>query len=309
MYELIIIGAGPAGVSAAVYAARKRIKTLLATFEFGGQSIVSDDIQNWIGTPHISGANLAKTLRDHVFEYKESYVDVKEGVKVTAIAKKDTGNFVVTLDSGEEIESKAVLVTAGSNRRRLEIPGADRLEHKGLTYCASCDGPVFADMDVVVIGGGNAAFETVAQLVAYCKSVTLLNRRDDFRADPGTVEKIKAHPKVKIITNIEMVEVLGEKFVSGIKIKHKESGLEEILTVSGIFVEIGQIPNADFMQALVEKDAHGKIIIDPWTQQTSLPGLWAAGDVTNVRYHQNNIAAGDGVTALEDIYQWLHKNK
>lgn len=309
MYELVIIGAGPAGVSAAVYAARKRIKTLLATFEFGGQSVVSDDIQNWIGTPHISGANLAKTLRDHVFEYKENYVDVKEGVKVTAIAKNSAGNFLMTLDSGEEIESKSVLVTAGSNRRRLEIPGADRLEHKGLTYCASCDGPIFADMDVVVIGGGNAAFETVAQLVAYCKSVTLLNRRDDFRADPGTVEKIKAHPKVKIITNIEMLEVLGEKFVSGIKIKHKESGLEETLTVSGIFVEIGQIPNADFMQTLVEKDSHGKIIIDPWTQQTSLPGLWAAGDVTNVRYHQNNIASGDGVTALEDIYQWLQKNK
>ena len=188
------------------------------------------------------------------------------------------------------------------------MPGADRLEHKGLTYCASCDGPLFSGMDVIVIGGGNAAFETAAQLLAYCKSVTLVNRSATFRADEITIEKLSQNPKLRIIKNVEMLEVLGEKFVSGMKIKHSDTGEEETLNVMGIFVEIGQIPNSDFMDKFVDTDETGKVIIDPWTQQTSRTGVWAAGDITNIRYHQNNIASGDGVKALEDIYQWLQKN-
>lgn len=307
-YELIIIGGGPSGCSAAVYAARKQIKTLLVTVEWGGQSVVSEDIQNWIGTPHISGADLAKSLQGHVEAYKGDYVEIKAGSPVSAVSKIE-GGFSVTLDSGDSFNSKALLVTAGSSRRKLEAIGADRLEHKGLTYCASCDGPLFSDMDVAVIGGGNAAFETVAQLSAYCKSVTLIHRSDTFKADEITVEKIKADPKVRIITNADTKEVHGDIFVSGLTIVHKDTGEEETLPVAGVFVEIGQISNGGFMKDIVEVDQFGKITIDPWTQKTSVPGIWAAGDITNIHYHQNNIAAGDAVKAVEDLYFWVKTQK
>ncbi len=307
-YEIIIIGGGPAGCSAAVYAARKQVNTLLITTEFGGQSVVSDDIQNWIGTPHISGADLAKNLKAHVYEYKGVILDVKENTKVVSV-EKINDLFIVTTESGETYQSLSVLVTVGSSRKKLPVLGADRLEHKGLTYCASCDGPLFSDMDVIVIGGGNAAFETVLQLVAYCNHVTLVNRSDVFRADEITVNKVRNHPKVTIRTNVDMLEVMGEKFVSGLKIKDKSTGTEEDISAFGIFVEIGQISNGEFFKNLAEVNDGGKIKIDPWTQRTTCDGLWAAGDVTNILYHQNNIASGDAVKALEDMYQWLQKNK
>lgn len=305
-YQIIIIGGGPAGCSAAVYAARKQAKTLLLTTEFGGQSVVSDDIQNWIGTPHISGSDLAKNLKAHVLEYKGEVLDVLEGIKVTEVTK-DGDLFTVKTEDGKTYKSQSVLVTVGSSRKKLPVLGADRLEHKGLTYCASCDGPLFSDMDVIVIGGGNAAFETVLQLVAYCKHVTLVNRSDAFRADEITVDKVRNHPKVTMRTNVDILEVLGEKFVSELKIKDKTTGAEETLDAMGIFVEIGQVSNGEFFKDLVEVNEGGKIKIDPWTQRTTQDGIWAAGDVTNILYHQNNIASGDAVKALEDMYQWLQK--
>ncbi len=304
IYETIIIGGGPAGCSAAVYAARKQLKTLLLTEEFGGQSIVSDDIQNWIGTPHISGADLAKNLKAHVYEYKGTVLEIIENKKVTHVSKNNN-IFTVETSTGETYTSRSILVTVGSSRKKLTVPGAERLEHKGLTYCASCDGPLFSGMDVVVIGGGNAAFETVLQLTAYVKKVTLINRSPTFRADEITIEKVKKHPKVVIRTNLEILEILGEKFVSGIKIKDTATNQEETISASGIFVEIGQISNGNFINELADTNEGGKIKIDPWTQRTSCDGLWAAGDVTNILYHQNNIASGDAVKALEDMYQWL----
>lgn len=303
MYDLIIIGGGPAGIAAGVYASRKQLKTLFITKEWGGQSIVSPDIQNWIGTPHISGDTLAKSLKDHLMTYAGSVVTVHENALVTSVAKSDN-IFTVTLDNDETAQSLSVLVATGSTRRKLNIPGADTFEHKGLTYCASCDGPLFSDMDVAVIGGGNAAFETAAQLLAYTKSVTLFNRSDTFRADPVTVEKVLANPHMKAITNAETLEVLGESFVTGLKYRVSD-GAEETLPVSGIFIEIGLVPSTDFVANLVELDEYKRIKIDPWTGQTNVPGVWAAGDCTNVKYHQNNISAGDGVRALEDIYVHL----
>lgn len=305
MYDLIIIGGGPGGASAAVYAARKQLKTLLVTVEFGGQSSVSTDIQNWIGTPHISGADLAKNLKTHVMEYAGEFLTVIEGQKVTAV-KKDGNNFIVETSDGKSHQTKTVLITAGSSRRKLSAKGADIFEHKGLTYCASCDGPVFSGMPVVVVGGGNAGFETAAQLLAYCPSVTMINRTDTYRADEITVKKVLSHPNMKVINNAEILEVLGQDFVSDIIYKDSKTGKTVTLPTNGIFVEIGQISNAGFIGDLVEKDEFGKIKIDAWRQTTSLPGIWAAGDVTNIFYHQNNIAAGDAVKAVEDIYQHLH---
>jgi len=197
-----------------------------------------------------------------------------------------------------------VLIASGSKRRQLPAPGASDFEHKGLTYCASCDGPLFAGQDVAVIGGGNAGFETAAQLLAYTRSVTLLQHSPTFKADPVTIEKVLSHPNMKGITSAVTTEVVGEKFVQGLKYKN-EHGEEITLPVTGIFVEIGMLPNTEFAKDVLTLDRYGRIEIDPWTQKTSTPGIWAAGDCTNVKYHQNNISAGDGVRALEDIYVTL----
>lgn len=313
-YDLIIIGGGPAGTAAAVYAARKRLKTLLITSEWGGQSIVSEKIYNWIGTPSLSGNELAENFKKHVLANVGESLQVKEGEKVISVTvpkalSKDSALgtvFAVKTESGEDLITKTILIATGSARRQLVAKNADRLEHKGLTYCASCDGPLFADMDVVVIGGGNAAFESASQLLAYCKSVTLLNRSNTFRADEITVEKVLKNPKMSAIKNIEILEVQGEKFVEGIVYKDIASGEKKELKVSGIFVEIGQIPNTEFAKELVPLDEIGRIKIDAKSQKTEISGIWAAGDCTNVLYHQNNIAAGDAVRALEDIYLYIH---
>lgn len=308
MYDLIILGGGPAGSAAAVYSARKQLKTAIITNEFGGQSIVSPLIYNWIGNPEISGVDLASNLRKHVLYYKGLYLDVIEGEKISSVTKNEN-TFILKSESGKEYTSKTILVSTGSSRRKLEVTNADIFENKGITYCASCDGLLFASQDVLVIGGGNAAFETGAQLLAYCKSVTMIHRSEKFRADEITVKKIFENPKFKAITNAEITRVDGDKFVNSLTYKNKITGEEHTIPAAGIFVEIGQIPNVDFIKNIVAIDEFGKIIVDPMTQMTSIPGIWAAGDCTNGRYHQNNIATGDAVKALEDAYLWIQKNK
>ena len=305
IYDLIIIGGGPAGSAAAVYASRKRLKTLFITSEFGGQSIVSEKIHNWIGTIEIAGSKLAEDLKNHVMANASDVLEIKEGLEVNGVIKNGE-TFKVKTKSGEEFETKTILITTGSGRRKLEAKNADKLEHKGLTYCATCDGPMFSDMDVAVIGGGNAAFESASQLLAYCKSVTLVSRSRNFRADEITVDKVSKNAKIKIITNSDILEIKGENFVEGMIIKDRATGEEKEIKVSGIFVEIGQIPNTDFVKDIVPLDKIGKIKIDPWTNKTETVGIWAAGDCTNILYHQNNIAAGDAVKALEDIYLAIH---
>lgn len=301
MYDLIIIGGGPAGTAAGVYASRKQLKTLFVTKEWGGQSTVSPDIQNWIGTPSISGTDLAKSMEEHLRTYAGDFVTIKDNTLVTEMHKNGDGTFTATFDDGETADAKTVLVTTGSKRRQLPAEGAEEFEHKGLTYCATCDGPVFAGQDVAVIGGGNAAFETAAQLLAYTKSVTLLQRGDSYKADPVTVEKVLSHENMTGVLNADTTKVTGEQFVNGVTYKDGD-GNEHQLDVTGIFVEIGMIPNTEFLKNIVDRDEYGRVEIDPWTQKTSTTGIWAAGDCTNVKYHQNNISAGNAVTALEDIY-------
>jgi len=303
-FELVIIGGGPAGASASVYAARKKLKTLLITDEWGGQSIVSETIYNWIGTPEISGSELAQSFQKHVEYYKGEDLAIHTGDRAIKVEKKDDG-FVVQTQEGKEFTTKTVLITAGSSRRRVDVPGADELEHKGLTYCATCDGPIFSGQDVAVIGGGNAGFESAAQLAQYCKSVTILHRNEEFKADPITIEKVLGRDNVTAITNASISKVLGDKFVSGLTYTDKDKNEQE-LAVTGIFVEIGQIPNTSMVEGLVDLDDAKRIKIDYQRQRTSTDGVWAAGDCTNVLYHQNNIAAGDAVRALEDIYNFLH---
>lgn len=304
MYDLIIIGGGPAGVSAGVYGARKRLKTLFITADWGGQSIVSEDIQNWIGTPSIPGPKLASDLRGHLESYAGDTLTVISGKTATGLLKNIAGTFETTLNDNTTHTSRTVLIASGSGRRKLDVPGAAEFEHKGVTYCASCDGPLFSGQDVVVIGGGNAGFESAAQLLAYCKSVTMIHRHDTFKADAITVEKVLAHPNMRVIKNAAPTSVAGDKFVSSITYKNALDQ-EVVLPTTGIFVEVGMIPNTTYAKDAVTLDDYGRVQIDPWTQATNTPGIWAAGDCTNVKYHQNNIAAGDAVKALEDIYIYL----
>jgi len=311
MYDLAIIGGGPAGVAAGVYAARKRLKTIFIAGTFGGQSTDSVGIENWIGTPKIAGLDLAKALEAHLRTYAgdpssagQSIVEIKSGERALKIEKKAGGFLISTLSAS--YESKAVLIATGGNRRKLAVPGAQEFENKGLTYCASCDGPLFADQDVVVVGGGNAGFESAAQLLAYCKSVTLVHRSETFsKADPSTVEAVMKDPKFKALTNTEPTEVKGGTFVSGMVVKNSVTGETTELPVTGIFVEIGMLPSTDLVKDLVTLDEFNRIKVDPKNQHTNVDGVWAAGDCTDELYHQNNIAAGDGVKALEDIYFWL----
>jgi thioredoxin reductase len=308
MYDLIIIGGGPAGAAAGVYAARKQMKTLLITKDWGGQSEVSPEIQNWIGTIALPGTDLAHNLKQHVEAYAGEVLDIVTGSKVVDITKDDI-TFTITSETSagktESHQTRAVLIATGSDRRKLDVPGAQEFENKGVVYCASCDGPLFAGQDVAVIGGGNAALETAAQLLAYTNSVTLLHRRDTYRADAITVEKVLNHPKMTALTSVVPTAIMGQNFVTGLRYRDQKTEQEHDLAVTGIFVEIGAIPLTDFAQDIIELDELKRIKIDPWTQTTSTEGIWAAGDATNIPYHQNNIAAGDAVKAIEDIYMWI----
>lgn len=304
MYDLIILGGGPAGAGAAVYSARKLLKTAIITKEFGGQSTVSETIYNWIGTKEISGNDLAKNLEDHVKNYSGQFLDIFEGEEVEKI-EKENDYFVVKTKRQKEFKTKSVIVATGSSRRKLDVVGSDIFENKGITYCATCDGPLFSEMDVAVVGGGNAGFETAMQLLAYCKSVTLLESGDCMKADKITIDKVMAYPNFRCFKNIELVRVEGNKFVESLTHKDKETKEEKTIQVSGIFVEIGQTPNTLFIKDLVKINGQGKIVTDPVTQRTSVDGIWAAGDCTDGKYNQNNIAVGDAVKALEDAYLWL----
>jgi alkyl hydroperoxide reductase subunit F len=226
-------------------------------------------------------------------------------VRIETLEKNADGTFTAITKGGKSITAKAVLIASGAGRRKLPVPGADEFEHKGLTYCASCDGPLFAGMDTVVVGGGNAGFESALQLLAYAKSVALINRSADFKADPVTVEQVKNNPKTTIYLETDPVEVKGDKFVTGLVVKNRVTNEQTELSVAGIFVEIGVIPSTDFAKDIVQVDALNRIVTDPKNQHTSVEGIWAAGDCTDELYHQNNIAAGDAVKALEDIYVWL----
>lgn len=308
MYDLAIIGGGPAGAAAAVYAARKRLKTILVVESFGGQSVLSTEIQNWIGTEKIAGAELATQLEKHVRAYAAGWVDVKLGERAEKVEKTANG-FLVTTKKGA-YDARAILIATGGSRRTLDVPGAKEFENKGLTYCASCDGPLFADQDTVVVGGGNAGFESAAQLLAYAKSVTLIHRGSSFdKADAATVESVVKHPHMKTLLDTEPIEVRGEQFVKSVVVKNIKTGETLEIPAAGVFVEIGMIPATSLVKGLVDLNEWGYIKVDPQTQRTSQLGIWAAGDATDGLYHQNNIAAGDAVKALEDIYYHLHATK
>lgn len=307
MYDVIIIGGGPAGVGAGVYVARKKLRALLIAESFGGQSIVSDDIQNWIGTPHVSGIDLAKNLEEHVREQES--IEVKAGELVEKVEEMP-GGFRVTTSKNNVYEGKTIILGSGSRRRKLGVPGEKEYDGKGVAYCSTCDAPLFSGKRVAVIGGGNAGLEAAEDLIPYASEIYILEFSDSLKGDPITQERIKKSDKLKgIIFNATVKEVRGEKFVSGLiyeDVKTKE--IKELL-VEGIFVEIGAVPNSEIVKGLVEMNPRGEVIIDSKTAKTSKEGVWAAGDVSDDPFKQNNISVGDAVKAALSCYQYLLSKK
>jgi len=310
LYDVIIIGGGPAGAAAAVYTARKKLKTLLITESFGGQSIVSDDIHNWIGEINISGFDLAKKLENHVRTYADM-VDIKMPEKVVEIltAKceddKRTCDFEIKTDKGNLYQGKTIILCAGARRRKLGVLGEDRLGGKGVAYCSTCDAPLFAGKTVAVVGGGNAGLEAVVDLFPYASKVYLIHRGEALKGDALTQEEIRKNPKAEIILNAETQEVMGENFVTGLRYKDAKTGEEKTLKVGGVFIEVGSLPNSDMVKELVQLDKWGQVIIDAKHASTSHPGIFAAGDITDDPYKQNNISAGDAVKAALAAYAYL----
>ena len=315
LYDVIIVGAGPAGAAAAIYAARKKLKTLLITESFGGQSIVSDDIQNWIGEPHISGFDLAQKLEAHTRSYPEAMeILMPERAKAVREAvcrgAERICDFEVETESGKKFQGKTIILAAGARRRKIGVPGEEKFSGKGVAYCATCDAPLFSDKKVAVIGGGNAGLEAVQDLFPYAAEVYLLTHGDSLSGDQVTQEEIKKNPKLKnIIFNAETLEVIGDKFVSGLKYKDIKTNEEKVLAVDGIFVEIGSVPNSDMVKGFVELDRWGQVVIDSKHASTSHPGIFAAGDITDDPYKQNNVSAGDAVKAALAAYAYILKRE
>lgn len=312
MYDVIIIGGGPAGTAAAVYCARKKLQTLLITESFGGQSVVSADIQNWIGEAHITGLELAKKFEAHVRSFPEE-VTIKMPERVIRVSKehcvkkegKEVCDFAVETDNGNTYRGKALILCAGARRRKLGVPGEKEFDGKGVAYCSTCDAPLFGGKNVAVIGGGNAGLEAVVDLSPYAKKIYLLEYTDALKGDPVTQEKIKGNAKVEIILNAETKEIIGDTMVKALRYRDRASGGERQIEVEGVFVEIGSVPNSEMVNGLVELDRYGQVVIDSKYGTTSHPGIFAAGDITDDPYKQNNISAGDGVKAALSAYAYL----
>ncbi|MEA2006532.1 MAG: FAD-dependent oxidoreductase [Patescibacteria group bacterium] len=306
IYDTVIIGGGPAAVAAGVYATRKKMDSLLVTESFGGQSIVASSIENWIGTESISGYELAASLEKHV--RAQEGIEIKVGDKVVAIDEMD-GGFVVKTEN-QQYQTKTVIICAGGRDRHLGIPGEEKFAGKGVAYCSTCDAPFFKGKDVAVVGGGNAGLEAVMDLIEYAKKITLLIREEAPDGDPQTFEEIKGIDKVDVINNAETQEIVGDENISALRFKDLKTGESQELKIQGVFVEVGVVPNSEFVKDLVRLNKTGEIVVvNPRTGQTSKNGIYAAGDVSDEKYKQNNIAVGDAIKATLSAYGYLQQLK
>ncbi|MDO8535469.1 MAG: FAD-dependent oxidoreductase [Candidatus Omnitrophota bacterium] len=300
MYDLIIIGAGPAGITATVYAARKRMNFLVISGDIGGQAAWSGDIENYTGYQFITGPELASKFEEHMRRYG---VAVKEGESVLDLRK--TGDRIVVKTDKAQYESKTAIIASGKRSRELSVPGEKEFKNKGLTYCATCDGPLFAGKDVAVIGGGNSALDAVLQLMKIARRIYLINIVAHLTGDPVMIEKVHESDIVTVMNSSKVLEITGDGMVSGIKVMC--DGKEKALPVGGIFVEIGLIPNSHFAPDL-DKNAFGEIKVD-CHNRTNIPGIFAAGDVTDVPEKQIIIAAGEGSKASLSVFKYLNQRR
>lgn len=300
IYDLVIIGAGPAGITAAVYAARKKMDPLVVTKDIGGQASLSGDIQNYTGYQFITGPELAIKFEEHMRKFN---FEIKENEEVKELISKK-GTFLVKTDK-DNYQAKTVIVASGKRSRELGVSGEREFRNKGLTYCATCDGPLFAGRDVAVIGGGNSALDAALQLTKIANKIYVINITDNLTGDGIMQGKIRADKKVFIFNNSRVKKILGDSFVQAIKIE--EDKKEKVLDVQGIFVEIGLIPNSEFASSL-EKNERKEIIVNQ-RNETNVPGIFAAGDVTNVPEKQIIIAAGEGAKAVLSTFRYLSTKK
>ncbi|MFH1193069.1 MAG: FAD-dependent oxidoreductase [Candidatus Jorgensenbacteria bacterium] len=303
-YDLIIIGGGPAGVAAGVYAARKKMKAALITDHIGGQSLVSAEVRNWIGTPAVSGLELGRRLEEHL-RAQEGIEIIDGDTAAKVVAAKGSRGFAVTTAGGRALEATALLIATGSRRRRLDVPGGQELEGKGVVYCSTCDAPLFGGKAVAVVGGGNAGLEAAADLLPYASRVYLIELYGSLKGDAVTLEKVRNNPSVEIILNAKVEAVVGEQLVRGLRYRPVAGGPPVEIPVDGVFVEIGIVPNSELVKEIVALNERGEIIVDPKTQATSVPGIWAAGDVSDCLYRQNNVSAGDAVKAVLNICDYI----
>lgn len=296
MYDLIIIGAGPAGITASVYAARKKMEFLVLTHDIGGQAIWSSEIENYTGYQFITGVELAAKFEEHMRQYN---IAIHENEPAIAIEKSGDHFSVKTAKS--VYQARTLVIASGKRSRELKVPGEKEFKNKGLTYCATCDGPLFSGKEVAVIGGGNSALDAALQLERISPKVYIINQAGALTGDMVMRQKVEGASKVSVINNSQVLAVLGDKMVKGIKITRNNR--EEEIPVQGVFVEIGLDPNSDFA-GLVKRNQLGEIEVD-CRNSTNMDGIFAAGDVTTVPEKQIIIAAGEGAKAALSAFRYL----
>lgn len=303
-HELMIIGGGPAGMTAAVYAARKRIDIVMISEDIGGQVATTFGIQNYPGFSYITGPELVNLFRAQMNQFE---IEKHLGEKVIKLFKRD-GQAVALTHSGKEFTARAVIIASGARPRKLEVRGEDKYRGKGVSYCATCDAPLFADATVAVVGGGNSALSAAFELSRIASQVYLISRRP-WRADEAPlIEGVKGARNIIPYVGYVVQEIEGDELVKKISIKSRETEERKELAVEGVFIEIGLAPNSDFAKELVKTNERGEIIVDCDTF-TGIPGVFAAGDVTTIKDKQIVIAAGEGAKAAMSAFEYLLKNR
>jgi alkyl hydroperoxide reductase subunit F len=303
-FDMLIVGGGPAGAAAAVYAARKGIRTGVVAERFGGQTLDTLGIENFISVPETQGPKFAADMEAQVRSYG---VDIMNSQRVTAIepAPNSGGEITVTLSNGAALKSRSVVLATGARWRNVNVPGEQEYRNKGVAYCPHCDGPLFKGKRVAVIGGGNSGVEAAIDLAGVVAHVTLIEFADQLKADAVLVNKLKSLPNVTVYTGAQTTQITGDgQKVSALHFKHRASGQEQVVELAGVFVQIGLVPNTEWLKGTVELSKSGEIIVDA-RGATSLPGVFAAGDATTVPYKQIVIAAGDGAKAALSAFDHL----
>jgi len=301
MYELIIIGAGPAGMTAAVYVARKKLNALLISSDIGGQVLWTTGVENYMGYQLIEGPELMSKFEEQV---KQFPIDTKTGERVNSLSQTNKG-FEVQTAKGESYQARAVIIATGKRPRQLNVPGEEKLKGKGVTYCAICDGPLFAGENVAIIGGGNSALEAAEDMVKIAEHIHLVSLTP-FTGDQILIDKVTGASNMTMFLEHEVLEIKGENRVKRIKIRDLKSKQERELDVSGVFIEIGLIPNSTPVKEIVQLNHLGEIEVS-CANETSVPGLFAAGDVTNVPEKQIVVAAGEGAKAALQAHRYLQR--
>jgi thioredoxin-disulfide reductase len=300
IYDTIIIGAGIAGLTAAIYASRKRMKYLVLAKEFGGQFNISGEVLNYPGIPKTTGIEFEETMKEQM-----DFNDVSITEETVKDIKKNVDTFSVVTEKNT-YETYTIIAATGARARKLEVPGEEEFTKKGVTYCSICDGPLFSGKDVAVVGGGDAALEAVDFLKDIAKKIHMIVLTDSFTGHEYLQEKTKDNEKIEIHFNAQTREITGEKFVKGIVLE--QDGDEKKLDVEGVIIEIGRVPNTELFKGVVDLDEHGHIAID-CQNRTNVPGIFAAGDCTSVHEYQYVIAAGGGCMALIKAARYLAKKK